>query len=62
MPSAHAFERRPLAPLPCRFLIDARYYHDLALGRGASLSVFNGGAGLDLNLHHESGKSRLAWG
>ncbi|PSC74526.1 band 7 [Micractinium conductrix] len=43
------------AVLVQRFLIDARYYHDLALGRGASLSVFNGGAGLDLNLHHESG-------
>ncbi|KAL4431405.1 hypothetical protein ABPG75_006661 [Micractinium tetrahymenae] len=43
------------AVLVQRFAINARYYHDVALGRGASLNVFNGGRGLDLNLHHDSG-------
>ena len=32
-----------------------RYYHDVALGRGAALNVLNGGRGLDLNLHHDTG-------
>lgn len=40
---------------PRRLTIDARYWHDVALGRGALLNVLTGGRALDLNLHHEFG-------
>ncbi|KAL4852785.1 hypothetical protein ACK3TF_006150 [Chlorella vulgaris] len=38
-----------------RFRVAVRYWHDLSLGRGALLNVFNGGAGLDLNVWQETG-------
>lgn len=39
----------------CRFTIDTRFWHDIALGRGALLNVLTGGRAVDLNLHHEFG-------
>lgn len=38
-----------------RFTINALYWHDVALGRGALLNVLTGGKAVDLNLHHEFG-------
>ncbi|PRW20375.1 40S ribosomal S7 isoform A [Chlorella sorokiniana] len=43
------------AVLVQRFTIDALYWHDIALGRGALLNVLTGGKAVDLNLHHEFG-------
>lgn len=33
----------------------ARYWHDVALGRGALLNVLNGGSALDLGTFHQEG-------
>jgi hypothetical protein len=39
--------------------VAARYWHDVSLGRGALLNVFNGGGGLDLNVFHQPGGCRV---
>lgn len=44
--------------LVVRLTVDARFYHDVSLGRGAFVNALTGGSALDLNLHHEYSASR----